>query len=520
MMASPAVPILRVDKTPVRRAFNRPSPLSNSGELRMQGLSISSIPAYSSPQHLQAVKAAKTIDSLIVPTAAPSPRSALSRGLSSDRGHLRILSSDSNLQDSFRDSNSPSASLGSARKRLADSLVAAGEPVSHMQSAHNAFAIHSPNEEKSPMSVIQNPAVGFPSSHSVSSPSSAGANRKLNSRDSPSQRLKTPGTPGTPRSSSLRPHVPKRIEPTRELLFPPREGDSADLYSAARTTQQIQVDGEVTTYNPNRDGGFARPSTSPIKGVSKSLADFKMLAAACQRSGRTRQEGQAYYKMAVLYENKGLNKQSLECYERFLAIARRLQDFDSEVLALNCLGILCQRIGGAEYIERALEYHAAHLQLEDHEGRYAAHVNIGLAHMSLAAFDRAQHHFKEALQYAIRLENIEGESVALANLAKVSKVLGDVETAKACIERRVELAGMLNDNLANSESLSGLADFAMEDGDPVRASAFFDQARNNARHAGDVSAVKRVSVKLGISVGNSQFEDLVRQLGSQMRNSP
>lgn len=132
------IPVLKIDKTPVRRAFERPSPLVQVENMSLQGHSLSQFSSQhnASAKKLKDIQAAKLIDSLVVPMPAPSPRSPLSRGLSSSRGHQRILSSDSYL-DSAR------SSVGSARKRLADSLIASGSPVSHMQSPQNMFAIHS-----------------------------------------------------------------------------------------------------------------------------------------------------------------------------------------------------------------------------------------------------------------------------------------------------------------------------------------------------------------------------------------
>ena len=42
--------------------------------------------------------------------------------------------------------------------------------------------------------------------------------------------------------------------------------------------------------------------------VLKRLKDYKMLAFACKRAGKSRDEGRAYYSTGVLYDNLGKYK--------------------------------------------------------------------------------------------------------------------------------------------------------------------------------------------------------------------
>lgn len=98
-------------------------------------------------------------------------------------------------------------------------------------------------------------------------------------------------------------------------------------------------------------------SNSPRK---TTIQDYKTLAFACQRAGKLRQEGHAYYNMGVLYDNEGKHKQAIAAYKKFLNISRRMGDTKGEALALNCLGVCSSRLGSEEGLREAIEYHLEH----------------------------------------------------------------------------------------------------------------------------------------------------------------
>ena len=66
------------------------------------------------------------------------------------------------------------------------------------------------------------------------------------------------------------------------------------------------------------------------------MKDYAMLAFACKRAGKTRDEARAYYSEGVLCDNLGWYKAAIKCYKQFLAI---IGDHHSEALAYNCIGV-------------------------------------------------------------------------------------------------------------------------------------------------------------------------------------
>jgi len=52
--------------------------------------------------------------------------------------------------------------------------------------------------------------------------------------------------------------------------------------------------------------------------ATKRLKDYEMLAFACKRAGKSRDEGRAYYSTGVLFDNLGKYKQAVAEYKKFL----------------------------------------------------------------------------------------------------------------------------------------------------------------------------------------------------------
>ena len=52
--------------------------------------------------------------------------------------------------------------------------------------------------------------------------------------------------------------------------------------------------------------------------AQKRLKDYDILAFACKRAGKSRDEGRAYYSTGVLYDNLGKFKEAIKQYQKFL----------------------------------------------------------------------------------------------------------------------------------------------------------------------------------------------------------
>lgn len=342
------------------------------------------------------------------------------------------------------------------------------------------------------------------------------------------------------RRPTLRAGVPKRVEEPGHMSFdsPKRRTQDvlADTYSAFHSAQAVDLDGETVTlvmspprhalrsapeevsHHPLRhsDHDSAPAKQGPVK--KKSIVDYQLLSKACARAGRTRMEGQAHYGMAVLLEQQGQLHRAADAYRKFLSISRKTRDMESEVLALNSLGIVCQTIGDPPHLEEAIQHHEDHGNLcaQDAHGRFISHINLGLCFQALGDHERAMIHHKEALAHAVRLGNVDGESCALANIAHVGTHAGDLNTAKACMERHLSLSETLQDHHGGTDAVQELAFLAVREGDSGKAVQLFDAARTKAKATGQHSVSRKASVHIGITAGSAKYDEFMRGMAQQL----
>jgi tetratricopeptide (TPR) repeat protein len=122
--------------------------------------------------------------------------------------------------------------------------------------------------------------------------------------------------------------------------------------------------------------------------IQKRLRDYELLAMACKRSKKPKDEGRAYYSMGVLYDNVGWIKKAIQCYHKFLAICKGVNDQHGEALAYNCLGVDYQLLGNInkEAYQQAINFHCKHRDISDIHGKFIAHINLGLLYASISKY--------------------------------------------------------------------------------------------------------------------------------------
>jgi tetratricopeptide (TPR) repeat protein len=247
------------------------------------------------------------------------------------------------------------------------------------------------------------------------------------------------------------------------------------------------------------------------------MRDYQLLAEACQRAGKARMEGHAYYKQGeLLAVNKETLPQSAKYFKKYLNICRRLNDLQGEAKALNCIGIAHQEIGGTEHLQHALEYHRQHSEISDAAGIFIANTNMGLIYGQLDNWSRAIEHHKQALQYAVRAGDRQAESLALANLGLMGRSQGDLNTAKVCMERHLELAHTLSDETAAVQANEQLGLLAVEKGEWNEAAKLLTQAMDLSSRQNDQRKSNELKGLIGVVTGNLKMEEHIRTLARNM----
>ena len=155
--------------------------------------------------------------------------------------------------------------------------------------------------------------------------------------------------------------------------------------------------------------------------AQKRLKDYQILAFACKRAGKSRDEGRAYYSTGVLYDNLGKYKKAVEEYKKFLQVCRAIGDVHGEALAYNCVGVDYMKIAESEpqYYDDAIEFHTKHKDIADVAGKFLAHINLGIIYNAQGDFEKASINHQFALRYAVQMSSVAGQSVAIGNLGQV-----------------------------------------------------------------------------------------------------
>jgi tetratricopeptide (TPR) repeat protein len=234
-----------------------------------------------------------------------------------------------------------------------------------------------------------------------------------------------------------------------------------------------------------------------------------MLASACRRAGRLKEEAVAQYCSGVLLDNAGQRSRAKDCYTRMLAAASACADDGASrtarMVAHNRLGVNLHYLGEHE---AALSQHEQHLELADLPGKFVAHLNLGLSQASLGLLDDAASNYRHALRSAIRAGSMQGEAVACGNLAIVSKQSGDLEAARACLDRYLQLAEALRDSVGAVEAHQRLGDLATQLGDLQGAGSHFESALNITTTQPDQqAALNATKIEIGLAQGDLQFSE-------------
>merc|ERR1719440_1014479 len=154
----------------------------------------------------------------------------------------------------------------------------------------------------------------------------------------------------------------------------------------------------------------------------------------------------------------------------------------------------------------ALQHHEAHLELADAPGKFVAHLNLGLAQAALGELEAAATNYRHALRAAIRSGSMQGEAVACGNLALVGKQAGDLETARACLDRYLQLSEALSDAVGAVEAHHRLGDLASELGDLQGAGSHFESALTiTATQPDQQAALTQTKIEIGLAQGNLEF---------------
>ena len=112
----------------------------------------------------------------------------------------------------------------------------------------------------------------------------------------------------------LRVNQPQRIELPIYFNTPKRKEDVISKKRLIEKNQKL----EKNIMNNNCGLTMSYNDSYNRIAAQKRLKDYEILAFACKRAGKSRDEGRAYYSTGVLYDNLGKYKEAISQYQKFL----------------------------------------------------------------------------------------------------------------------------------------------------------------------------------------------------------
>jgi len=271
-----------------------------------------------------------------------------------------------------------------------------------------------------------------------------------------------------------------------------------------------------------RGSSTERPARLPVSNlqsdkkvsVMRRLKDYQMLAFACKRSGKTRDQGRAHYSIGVLLDNVGEFDKAIKAYQQFLTVCKSIGDTHGEALAYNCIGVDYHKMaemapGNKALWQEAINYHTKHKEIADVPGKFLAHVNLGIIYSALGEAERAAINHQFALRYAVHLESRAGQSVALGNLGLIgtNTVSGDSSKLKMFVERYLTLSHEQRNRKGESGAYFQLGNISLSIGDYDSSTKNYYRAMKIAEEIGDKDLLNAAKCSFGVANANLKMED-------------
>lgn len=249
--------------------------------------------------------------------------------------------------------------------------------------------------------------------------------------------------------------------------------------------------------------------------AQKRLKDYNMLAFACKRAGKSRDEGRAYYSTGVLYDNLGKYKSAVDQYKKFLQVCKAIGDVHGEALAYNCIGVDFMKMGetNPEFYKDAIEYHTKHKEVADVAGKFLAHINLGIIYNAVGDHEKSSINHQFALRYAIQMSSVAGQSVAIGNLGKVGGKDAYAQMNKDKLEmfvsRYLELSNELKYKKGESGAYMQLGEILTQNANYEDATNHFYRAMKLAEETEDTDTREQAKVNFGMANASKNWNDHV-----------
>ncbi|KAL4429327.1 hypothetical protein ABPG74_002313 [Tetrahymena malaccensis] len=238
--------------------------------------------------------------------------------------------------------------------------------------------------------------------------------------------------------------------------------------------------------------------------------DYEMLAFACKRAGKPRDEGRSYYSIGVLNDNIGKYKVAIKSYEKFLQICQNIGDQHGEALAYNCLGVDFQMLGQQEkdnqFYEKAIQYHKQHENIADVNGKFLACINLGLCYDAINLRKQALSYYQQALRHSVKMSNLASQTIAIGNIGRIGMpgLLDNKEKMTVFIDKYIKLTQDMKDENGELKAQLKMGQVTSMIGNFEQGKQSFLRALQLAEQKQELDKLQEA--KCGFAVANAEIQ--------------
>jgi hypothetical protein len=128
-----------------------------------------------------------------------------------------------------------------------------------------------------------------------------------------------------------------------------------------------------------------------------------------------------------------------------------------------------------------------------------------------ALTEQAAFAHQAALRAALAMSSLAAQNIAIGNLGLTGLQHRDLVTARACMERHLQLSQSLHDYAGQSSALQALGLIASQEGAHEQARLHFQSAWQVAHVLQDPVTADAAKVAVGVAIANAQIEQRMRE---------
>ena len=186
--------------------------------------------------------------------------------------------------------------------------------------------------------------------------------------------------------------------------------------------------------------------------------------------------------IALIYSESGRKQEALECYIESLSVYRLINDKKGESIALKKIGDAYADLGN---YQKAIEYYDQSLSLSraiEYKAGEASTLNsLGVIHEFLGEKQKSLEYYNQSLQIDRSVGNKENEAITLSNMAKIYASLGDNPKSLEIFNQSLLIARMIGDKIQEAFVIGNIAAIYANLGERQKALEYFNQSIALAR---------------------------------------